>query len=506
MPSGGLLDLVAHGIQDVFLIGNPQITFFKSVYKRYTNFSIESILIPLTGDPDFGTRFSCTIPVKGDLLSGLFMEIDLPLITAKTVDSFGGSSSAYDVGRGTISWINNIGHGIIDHIDLKIGGQIIDTNYGEWMEIWTELTQEIGRKTGLDYMLARSANPGSDGPSPVIVSGPRTLIIPLQFWFCRNIGLALPLLALQYHAVELDFFFNPLSRCYTFGPNDYYYATGSIGAGTINLVNVNNNSADATTYNGRVLYGHNGESYYIHPTTAITGNGTNVSPYVIPLAPTTTLLSNYTNELIYISPNGDISAPVSLSDVRLYGDYIYLDTIERKEFAQNKHRYLIEQTQFRDSESIQANLTEQKFPIKFNLPVKELFWVLQRDDVFLTNDVFNFSNAVDPALVRGNILSSAYILFNGIERFAARNGDYFRLTIPYQRHTRVPNDFYYMYSFALNPEEHQPSGISNFSKINFIDLNISTFSGLPNIQLRVYGLSYNVLRIMNGMGSVAFGN
>ena len=187
MPSGGLLDLVAHGIQDVFLIGNPQITFFKTVYKRHTNFSMESIQIPLIGDPNFNTRYSCTIPVKGDLLSSLFLEVDLPQITSNfTSDS--GYHGDYTVGQGTISWINNIGHGLIDHIDFKIGGQIVDTNYGEWMEIWTELSQEIGRKTGLDYMLARSANPGIDGPKPVIVTGPRTLIIPLQFWFCRNMA------------------------------------------------------------------------------------------------------------------------------------------------------------------------------------------------------------------------------------------------------------------------------------------------------------------------------
>jgi hypothetical protein len=226
----------------------------------------------------------------------------------------------------------------------------------------------------------------------------------------------------------------------------------------------------------------------------------------MPLAPGTTLATDYNNEIVYISPNGILAAPVSLAGVRLYGDFIYLDNIERKEFAQNKHRYLIEQVQYRDSETINSNLTNQKIPIKFNLPVKELVWVIQRDDVFLNNDVFNFSNAVDPAVVRNNILQSAYIQFNGIERFTARNGDYFRLTIPYQRHTRVPNDFYYMYCFALQPEEHQPSGISNFSKINFVDLYVSIQPDLPSSQIRVYGLSYNILRIMNGMGSVAFGN
>jgi hypothetical protein len=144
--------------------------------------------------------------------------------------------------------------------------------------------------------------------------------------------------------------------------------------------------------------------------------------------------------------------------------------------------------------------------VRFNLPIKELVWVIQRNDVALSQDYFNFSHAVDPAIVRDNILVSGQLVFNGTQRFSSRNGDYFRLTVPFQRHTRVPNDFVYMYSFAVKPEEYQPSGSSNFSKLNTVELSIKIRNNMPHCQLRIYGISYNVLRIMNGMGSVAFAN
>jgi hypothetical protein len=502
MSSGGLLDLVAHGVHDIFLIGNPQITFFKQVYKRHTNFSIESINIPLLGDPNFGKKFSCTIPAKGDLIHSLFLEIDLPEITDRITDPSGGTNNSYSDGKGTISWVNNIGHAIINHIDLKIGGQLIDRHYGEWMEIWSQLSTSPGKSHGLDHMLARSDHVGIDGPQPVIITGPRTLIIPLQFWFCTNIGLALPLIALQYHNIDLDFYLNPLQSCYTFGPNHYYYATGTNGASTIILRKPTNNTATPTTFNGRILHDTSGAQYYIHPTTAII---TNFATYTMPL--TSTLSRAYVDELIRIGYNGAIAnESLQLVDVRLYGDFIYLDTTERNEFAKKRHRYLIEQVQARDVETISAGVGTINFPVKFNLPVKELVWTLQRADVALTNDWFNYSNTVNPALVRGNILANANIYFNGTPRFSPRGGDYFRLTVPYQKHTNVPNDFYYMYSFAYRPEEYQPSGSTNFSKLNNVYIALNLAPALPNLGFRVFGHNYNILRIENGMGGVVFNN
>ena len=203
MPQAGLLELVAHGVQDIYLIGNPQITFFKTIYKRHTNFSMEAYQISYDAKPTWGQRTTFNITRYADLIYTMIVEIDIPQISATyTYDSdwTGGGKEAYDFATpdaiGNISWVNNTGHAAVLYYDFKIGGQLIDRHYSEWMEIWTQLSQSESKKKGLDLLLNRKyvyeTNPNA-----------QTLYIPLQFWFCRNIGLALPLIALQYHDVEL---------------------------------------------------------------------------------------------------------------------------------------------------------------------------------------------------------------------------------------------------------------------------------------------------------------
>jgi hypothetical protein len=149
-------------------------------------------------------------------------------------------------------------------------------------------------------------------------------------------------------------------------------------------------------------------------------------------------------------------------------------------------------------------MATNKTTLNFNLPIKELFWVNQLDDVFITNDLFNYSNTVNPIVPQGNIVSSALIYINGIERFSIRTGDYFRLIQPYQKHIRSPNGFIYIYSFSVKPEEHQPSGCSNFSKLNTKELFLNIAPNTRSQQVRVYGLNYNILRILSGMGGISF--
>ena len=176
----------------------------------------------------------------------------------------------------------------------------------------------------------------------------------------------------------------------------------------------------------------------------------------------------------------------------------------QREFATAKHRYLIEQVQNSGSQTIGANIATKRFKMNFNLPIKELFWVNQLDAVYITNDLFNYSNTVDPIVTQNNIIASAMIYVNGIERFSIRNGNYFRLIQPYQKHTRSPNGFIYIYSFSVKPEEHQPSGCSNFSKIDTKELFFNIIPNMGSQQFRIYGLNYNILRIYSGMGGIAF--
>lgn len=503
MPQAGLLELVAHGIQDIFLIGNPQITFFKTVYKRHTNFSMEAFQLSYDAKPAYGQKTTFTITRYADLIYTMILEADLPQLYATTTyDTTVATPADYVKGTGDISWVNNTGHALVNYYDLTIGKQLIDRQYSEWMEIWTELSQSESKKRGLDLMLNRN-------PQLIVNPGPLNVYIPLQFWFCRNIGLALPLVALQYHEVQLEVNFRPISQLYTFGSN-YYYSAVSNGTNVLQIYKLYSTTPNLDNESqAKIMVFPNGNQFFIHPTTTIGGVGqTGLSGHPYLLTMTQNVPAGFSNATVYIKPNGVLNTGINnaISEIRLYVDYIYLDTVEQREFANTKHRYLIEQLQFSGSQSIGANIQNNRFKINFNLPIKELYWINQLDDVFITNDLFNYSNTVDPIVPQGNIITSGLIYINGIERFSIRTGDYFRLIQPYQKHTRSPNDFFYIYSFSIKPEEHQPSGCSNFSKIDTKELYINIAPGLGTQLQRIYALNYNILRIYSGMGGIAFSN
>ena len=166
---GGLMQLVAYGAQDIYLTGNPQITFFKVVYRRHTNFSREAIEQTFNGTAGFGNRVTATISRNGDLLHRMYLRMDVS----------GGNSGE----KNAMQWIKTV--------DVEIGGQLIDRHYGEWMAIWTQLTHPTDKAAALKQMCYYASGTNS------------ILHVPLQFWFCRNPGLALPLIALQYHEVKV---------------------------------------------------------------------------------------------------------------------------------------------------------------------------------------------------------------------------------------------------------------------------------------------------------------
>merc|ERR1712100_192055 len=205
---GGLMQLVAYGAQDIYLTGNPQITFFKVVYRRHTNFSMESIEQTFNGSADFGKKVTCTISRNGDLIHRVYLQVSLPRVTCS------GEHSRF-------RWLNWIGHVLIKNVEVEIGGQRIDKHYGEWLHIWNELTQTAGHKDGYANMVGNVPRltqwVGGNGAAPDWKANcntanclpETTLYIPLQFWFCRNPGLALPLIALQYHEVKINLELRP---------------------------------------------------------------------------------------------------------------------------------------------------------------------------------------------------------------------------------------------------------------------------------------------------------
>ena len=569
------MQLVAYGAQDVYLTGNPQITFWKVTYRRYTNFAMESIEQTFNGQADFGRRVTCTISRNGDLAYNTLLQVTLPEIGQQL--NQGGAVYA--------RWLDFPGEQLIAQVEVEIGGQRIDRQYGDWMHIWNQLTMSasqqrayysmVGNTTQLTYVTDPNFS-NVDGPcqsdAPRQVCAPRnalpetTLYVPLQFWFCKNPGLALPLIALQYHEVRINIDLRPI--------DEVLWAVTTLNCGA-----------------------------------APNGSSSSVK---VPAA--------YNQSLVAAS---------------LYVNYIFLDTDERRRMAQNPHEYLIEQLQFTGDESVGSS--SNKIKLNFNHPVKELVWIVQPDanvdycSSFTCDSVlyktlgaqpFNYTDAIDAlpnsimafggpnSVAAGGPTGGAFIdasgLFqlagaidgsgisveqqwgywnqgntgipgsssvpfngstsglytgpnmalppnelvnnpaaaeslvsdagtfvlaetalalhcwgqnpvvtgklqlNGQDRFSEREGSYFDVVQPFHHHTRTPDTGINVYSFALRPEEHQPSGTCNFSRIDNATLQLvlsnATVEGTSTAKVRVYATNYNVLRIMSGMGGLAYSN
>jgi hypothetical protein len=397
---GGLLQLVAYGAQDIYLTGNPQITFFKVVYRRHTNFALESIENTFNGNPGFNKRVTCQISRNGDLIHRMYLQIDLP-----------------DLAPGA-QWVDFVGLKLLKDVEIEIGGQRIDKHYPQWMYIWNQLSLPHGKTNGYAML--------TGGQGFVNAQNSNTLYVPLEFWFCRNVGLSLPLIALQYHEVKINIDFEQAA---------YLIACGAV------------------------------------PTSDITCN--------------------------------------------LWVDYVYLDTDERRRFAQLSHEYLIEQLQFTGSEPITSSGSRIK--LNFNHPCKELVWAVQLDSVAASSNQWtNFSASPTSAYPTftnpscSNLVDfPTNIQLNGQDRFNVRDGLYFNLVQPFQHHENVPsNPGINVYSFALKPEEHQPSGTLNLSRIDTAVLSLSTplVTATNTAKAYIYAVNYNVLRIMSGMGGLAYSN
>jgi hypothetical protein len=461
MPGGGgLLQLVAQGKQDVFLTGNPQITWFKMVYRRYTNFAIESQQIYFDGDPDFGKRVTALVPRRGDLLGPIIMEVVLPYVTMSD-----GSSGVY---------VNSTGYSLIEEISLEIGEQEIDKQTGEWMQIWSSVSTPASQLDALNNMIGRVDGlntPPSVVPAPSCSVGgykygATKLYIPLQFWFNKNPGLYLPLLAMQYHPIRINMKIRDLGSMI-----------------------VNRNTADSCS---------------------------SLQPL-----------------------------PTKIVDVRLWGDYVYLDREERRRFVANTHEYLIEQIQYTPQISIPEGINILNARLEFNHPIRELFWVVQREIMKNTHEWFNFgSTSGFEAGISRDMLQDATLQIDGYDRFDARDAGYFRMVQPYQYHTSTDvKNFIYLYSFALRPEDMQPSGSLNASRIDNMNLMLNLrpdsnetvtltvpvldatgaplLDGLGNPVTRqipnpsyapnrgkahvvVYARNHNVLRVVNGFAGLLF--
>ena len=434
------MQLVAYGAQDVYLTGQPKVTFFQAVYKRHTNFAMENIQQTVNGTATPSGRVSVTIARNGDLVGNMYVSL-LPAAANVTTDG-----TSYDT-----VWI---AERAVAALELTIGGQRIDKHYQTWWRLYAECF--LGESDKINY--------GKMTSSPVTtistVNTPR-VYLPLLFFFNRNPGLYLPLIALQYHEVRLDF--------------------------------------DLTTYY---------DKYFT-------------------------------------------------TDFQVWANYVYLDTEERRRFAQKGHEYLIEQVQHTGGDSIPTvNDSAQLIRLSFNHPVKELIWCYANATASVVNSMWNFSTGtgnvalsvsgftsqgatcflphevgcphlfsntsgvanafwVEEGVRATGAAGASYevgplnqfkLILNGQDRFKEQLGKYFNQYQPYVYHTGVPYPGIYCYSFALQPEEHQPTGTCNFSRIDNAQVSVALKAGSQATLQKLFAVNYNILRIQSGMGGLAFSN
>lgn len=488
MPSG-LIQLVKYGSQDLFFTGNPQITFFKTVYRRYTNFAIDTVRQNFQDiDTSLLTDKERTLRTKieryGDLVQNIYFVFDLPDIKSS--------------GDRRFRWIKNIGTNIINHVNLLIGGQTIDKNYGEWLNIWHELTLPAEKKDAYNQMTGNIPEmyqpenaignngmyPESDIDTGVIPSiQGRRIYVPLIFWFNRNPGLALPLIALQYVQVEIEFELKGLKDLYTIIETD----------------------ASKDDY-----------GYRVKPQTIITAHG----------------IQNYVADDTIVSITST-SRTLQKFDINpfLLVDYIYLDEKERKRFAFTQHEYLIEQVNQSRYLGLEGT---HSLELDLHLPTKEFIWVTKRNDVDDRNDWNNYTNWIDenippyrPTFINEfgatqeitsanysfykspHIINESILLLDGFERFLEQPGQYFNLVQPFKHHKKCPKTGIHVYSFAIDADKYpQPTGTMNASHFNKIQLRVQTQSVYTTdshkYDINVYAVEYNILRIIGGMAAKVF--
>ena len=565
MP-GGLMQLVAYGSQDLYLTGNPQMTYFKLVYRRHTNFATEYIRLPFETLPAFSTTQKARAKIKisrhADLVNDTYLVIDMPEIYGEPISGF--------------KWVDYLGFNLINYVTLTIGSTEIDKHYGQWLTIWNELILTDEKKKDLYKMINSpeytpyndsahewTNTDGINGDKKVLLLRKKRLYIPLMFWFCINPGLSIPLISLQYNEVFINFEFNSLNELFTvssfnLSPGIYFSTTGNSILAQPEPILLEENLYQQTL--NTAGYDVSNLLFYF-----ITSEGTQ-------------------NMLAWV-PNPNVEA-----------NYIYLDEDERRMFSKYTQEYLITQVQYRDYKGLKGG--PNNLDVKLLHPVKELIWTVSQNDKEYFNDhnnytyittrnrynghqylnnnkimfdtsannnaylhqSVNYNNAVNSLITTVmqqdnnsitdetlNIFQYGKFVFNGKDRFREKDFSFFENLETKRHHTgRSKVEGIYTYSFAFDPEKDQPSGTCNFSRIDKFDFRLtlklnyhflesdSTLVHIPSLNIptiyndhnhayaepgitavidteRLYNMdmfaiNYNVLRIMGGMGSIAFAN
>ncbi len=507
MP-GGLMQLLFQGGQDIFLTGNPTLSFFRAVYRRYTTFGTEYINLPFDPIPSFTptqyTKATCKIDRNGDLLYDMYLVYDLPAIYTNNQIPF--------------AWVEEVGSQIIQEMSVRVDGTVLDTQRGEYLKIYSDLLLSATAKYqylkmigGEPFMYSSSLNLSDDITKQTIAINAKRLYIPLFYWFCNNSGLSIPLISLQYNQLYVDCNFTPLNELIRIG-NPLVSPKRLFG-------DYENSDFNITLRNYLLSIGY-----------------------------------DQTNVFYYFTQNN------WQSNTYILADYVYLADDERKFFAQTTQEYLITQVQYNEFQGLRQG--PNFLDTTFNHPVKEIIWVLQRDDLDLNNDWYNFTGLsnrksfqywqnnlpfnnynpyFDPlrTYIQENftnfvndvkaesvykltneqtqtyfgdfysIMKNFQPIFNNNDRMAIQEKDFFHNLQVFKYHTGVSSQGIYVLSFALKPEDFQPSGTQNFSRLDYQQFRIEIFETYPieqKFNCHMYAINYNVFRIVGGIGSLVFAN
>lgn len=625
--SGGLSQLVAYGAQDVYLTGDPEITFFKVVYRRYTNFAIETIALAFTGNPDFGKQCNVLITRNGDLVTRMYLKIQLgALMMSKNVATL----SAEERGRYLFAFVRELGNYIIDDIRFEIGGTQIDKHWGHWMSTWHDLTKDVNNNPAYRALvgdvdeLTALRSPNEAG----YLSNPYLLFTPLIFWCNTNTGLALPLIALQYHEVRLWFQFNKFSDLIIHSNNltlgnlnngngvfsnaelltDYVYIdteerrrfaqigheylinqlqyTGvqSVNSNPLKVTLTFNhpskefiwriNSAAYVTGNSPFLCYSNTDDWtlalqyaannVIEGSVAVgTGDDALANPVIVNISSmeydnwnTTNVVTTNTRNtkkyslFSYVAGAGidDANTPQFYADLMnggtgegdgafLFRRDVLLNPTNKSynlgDYIQKFQIVIFYALMNSDGTGVDGTLTYTVRAIQQSITVRDVSvplaqWEDNRftkdDSGYAPADIWAYLYTVTGLLINNsyNPVQTAVIQLNGQDRFQPREGAYFNLIETYNYHHSTPSAGTNVFSFALYPEQHQPSGTCNLSRIDTTLLNMKLYTDIPNLDTTrtpppltivdpnsrcfVYDTNYNVLRIMSGMGGLAYSN
>lgn len=543
MPAGEII-LVAFGEENVILSENPQISFFKIVYRRYTNFSIETVKINFLYEANFGKKYTVEIGKIGDLLHKMWLVIELPTIPI-----------IYDFNNNVdnkikFKWAKKIAYAIIDYVEIEIGNQIVSKQWGEWMGILEELNWNNFNSSIDEYI----------GNTPDLTTyqhlnknfNSKTLYVPLWFWFCNTAGSALPLLCLEYSTVRFNIQLNNFQNCGIFSPSNYVSIESYIGNGILGepLLQISNqgvawgefDSIDVGEFDPITMRVKNYILYY----RKISDNQfISTSNYVVELF--NSLVDNkFIKFAIYGLYSGSIYLPVKsnplvptsiqiqktynfimptnivFKNMYLLCNYIYIDKEERKKFYQNKHQYTIEQVSY-SNPLFYNNINNRIFlesinPCKYVIFMAQVKYFLN----FNVNENFNYNQYFfNPQLskfVSNNnflglndnkpLIKNLYFSLNSNPTGQDTGMKFYSLLVPFLNYPMGKNNSGFgMNIFELYSTTLQPSGSINISYFNSFEINSSVYPidiDYNQYVFKAYISTFNFLKIANGVAATIF--